>query len=97
LLWYQSFYAFWRSSPRLWQETCQPCPALPQLPRPTSRHAYGKKGILEKAISNFTEAIPLDANNASAYYNRGLAYSKRRNLNKANGDFATAKRLKAGQ
>jgi Flp pilus assembly protein TadD len=54
-------------------------------------------GNFEKAISDYNEAIRLDPKSALAYVGRGNAYTKKGNLNAANSDYATAKRLKAAQ
>ena len=67
---------------------------MPKLPLSDRGTAYAQQRRYAKAISDFTEAIRLDPNSASAYYNRGVACAKTR---KANADFATANRLKAGQ
>jgi hypothetical protein len=52
---------------------------------------YSRQGDHDKAISDFTEAIRLDPNYDSAYFSRGFAYGM-----VAYADFATAKRIHAG-
>ena len=64
-------------------------PALIALPTEISRY--------DKAISDYTEAIRLNPNDALAYNNRGAAYRRRGNLAKAKADFLMANRLKTGQ
>jgi len=54
-------------------------------------------GDCDKAISDYDEAIRLDPNLALAYLGRANAYTKQGNLDAANADYATAKRLKAAQ
>jgi len=48
----------------------------------------------DKAIGDYTEAIRLDPKCAEAYHNRGLAYSQKGDIAKADGDFAQAKKLR---
>ena len=43
----------------------------------TGAVAYGRKGELDKAIADYTEAIRLDPKHAQAYYDRGGAYKRR--------------------
>jgi tetratricopeptide (TPR) repeat protein len=52
-----------------------------------------QRGLLDEAISNYTEAIRLDPKNADAYYNRALAYQREGKSAQASDDFATAKQL----
>jgi tetratricopeptide (TPR) repeat protein len=49
-------------------------------------------GDLDRAISDYTEAIRLDPNNARGYYNRGDIY-RERNLDRAIADLTAAIRL----
>jgi tetratricopeptide (TPR) repeat protein len=44
-------------------------------------------GRLEKAITDFTQAIALDPNNASTYDNRGLVYDKLKQYPEAIADY----------
>ena len=74
-----------------------PTPAIDAKAPFDSGNAFFDKKEYNKAISAFTEAIRLDPNFAPAYDDRGMAYAKQGNLDKASADFATAKRLKAGQ
>ena len=45
--------------------------------------AYGKQRDLDKAIADFSEAIRLDPELDSAYYNRGYAYAKKGDSDRA--------------
>jgi len=74
-----------------------PTPAIDAKAPFDSGNAFFDKKEYNKAISAFTEAIRLDPNLVPAYNNRGTAYAEQGNLDKADADFATAKRLKAGQ
>jgi tetratricopeptide (TPR) repeat protein len=73
-----------------------PTPAIDAKAPLDSGNAFFDKKEYDKAISAFTEAIRLDPNLVPAYNNRGTAYAKQGNRDKADADFATAKRLKAG-
>ena len=53
-----------------------------------------KKGNVDKAIDDFTEAIRLDSRYAMAYYNRGLAYEKKGEPDKAVADLDAVVRLR---
>jgi tetratricopeptide (TPR) repeat protein len=55
----------------------------------------GYNGSFDKAINDFTEAIRLDPNYASACDGPKNAYLRTGNRPKANADVATARRLKA--
>jgi Flp pilus assembly protein TadD len=55
--------------------------------------AYGKKGDLDKAIADYTEAIRLRPQYAKAYYNRGTAYREKGMNSEAEADFVQAKKL----
>lgn len=50
-------------------------------------------GNLDAAIACFDEAIRLNPNDAAAYFNRGLAYLKKGDEDKAAADFKRAKEL----
>jgi tetratricopeptide (TPR) repeat protein len=50
-------------------------------------------GAVDKAMTEFTEAIHLDPNCLQAYLNRGYAYGKRREYDKAIADYTEAIRL----
>jgi Flp pilus assembly protein TadD len=51
------------------------------------------KGDQDKAIADYNEAIRLKPENARAYFNRGIAYQAKGDLDKAEQDFAKAKAL----
>ena len=51
---------------------------------------YFAKGSLDKAISDFTQAIQLDGNNAKTYLNRGNAHRAKNEFEKAIMDFNLA-------
>ena len=55
--------------------------------------AYGKKGDLDKAIADYTEAIRRDPKLVKAYNNRGVAYAKKGENDKAIADYTEAVRL----
>ena len=52
-----------------------------------------KKKDYAKAISDYNTAIRIDPNDATSYYNRGLAYRQQGENDKAQADFAKAKQL----
>ena len=55
---------------------------------PTSTAAApGTKGDFDRAIADFGQAIRLDPKDAQAYYNRGIAWEKKRSLQEALADF----------
>ena len=54
---------------------------------------FNDKGNYGAAISEFTEAIRLNSNLASAYYLRSYAYRKLGQIDKAEADLATARQL----
>ena len=56
-------------------------------------NAYAKKGDLDRAISDFNEAIDLDLKNAAAFYNRGNAYLEKGDFDRAISDFDDAIKL----
>ena len=47
----------------------------------------------DKGLEDFTEAIRLDRNNGTAYYNRGWVYKEQGRLDEAIADFTEAIRL----
>jgi tetratricopeptide (TPR) repeat protein len=49
------------------------------LPLTNRANAYAQKGMHEKAIADYTAALRIDPNNASAFRNRGLVYLKQKN------------------
>ncbi|MGA7702853.1 MAG: tetratricopeptide repeat protein, partial [Thermoguttaceae bacterium] len=55
--------------------------------------AYYKKGDIDRAINDCTEAIRVDPNLVLAYLNRGAAYLKKGDKAKAKADFDEAKKL----
>ena len=55
--------------------------------------AWIKKGDLDNAIKDYTEAIQLDQTNALAYTSRGRAWGKKRDLDNAIKDFTEAIRI----
>ena len=52
--------------------------------------AYAKRGYLEGAIADYTEAIRLDPKHATAYYNRGKAWRAKGNYDRAIADYTEA-------
>jgi len=58
--------------------------------------AYQSGGELDKAISDFSEAIRLEPKDALAFNNRGIAYDKKGDFALAIADFSTALKLKPG-
>ena len=54
------------------------------------------KGDQERAIADFSQSIRLDARNALAFYNRGLAYWDRREFDTALADYEQAIRINPG-
>jgi tetratricopeptide (TPR) repeat protein len=40
-------------------------------------NAYGRKGLYDEAIKDYTKAIQVNPKYAEAYYNRGIAYYKK--------------------
>ena len=55
--------------------------------------AYKAKGDLERAITDYNEAIRLDPKYADAYYNRAIAYKAKGDLDRAIADYNEAIRL----
>jgi tetratricopeptide (TPR) repeat protein len=47
----------------------------------------GAKGDLDQAIADYNQAIRLDPKDTKAYYNRGMAWEKKRSLQAALADF----------
>ncbi len=58
--------------------------------------AKGKAGDADGAIADYTEAIRLNPNAASAFYNRAVARQAKGDRRGATADFTQAKRLNAG-
>ena len=54
---------------------------------------YGSQGKFDSAITHFTEAINLNRQFAEAYYNRGFAYEKSGDIERAIADYSTALHL----
>ena len=50
-------------------------------------------GQYDRAIADYTEAIRINPNDATAYNNRGVAYEKKGDKTKAEKDFARVKQL----
>jgi tetratricopeptide (TPR) repeat protein len=55
--------------------------------------AYARKGDLDHAIADFSEAIRLDPKLAAGYHNRGNAYQAKSDFDRAIADFGEAIRL----
>jgi tetratricopeptide (TPR) repeat protein len=55
--------------------------------------AYGLKGEVDRAISDYTKAIELDPNYAPAYTNRGRAYTSKGDYTRAVADVTKASEL----
>lgn len=55
-----------------------------------------RRGELDDALADYTEAIRLDPKNAEAYNNRALVYNKKGELDKAIADFNDAIKIKPG-
>jgi tetratricopeptide (TPR) repeat protein len=60
------------------------------LPLTNRANAYAQKGMPEKAIADYTAALRIDPNNASAFRNRGLVYLKHKNYTLALADLDRA-------
>ena len=54
---------------------------------------YGRKGDLDRAVTDYGEAIRLEPDYADAYYERGKAYDKKGDHRRADDDYAEAARL----
>jgi len=54
---------------------------------------HEKKGDMDAAIADFTEAIRLNPDLAEAHYNRGVVYGSKGDKTNAGKDFARAKQL----
>jgi hypothetical protein len=68
--------------------------------RLSPRRRQAHQELSARALSwnrHYNVAIRLDPNSADAFINRGTAYAEQGNRDKADADFATTKRLKAGQ
>jgi len=48
---------------------------------------------LDKAISDYTEAIRLNPNNAEIYYNRGVGYGEKGDYDRTIADYESAMRI----
>ena len=59
--------------------------------------SYLRKGNLDNAIADLSEAIRLDPNNASVYCDRSHAYERKGNLNKAKADIEQAEKLQSSK
>jgi tetratricopeptide (TPR) repeat protein len=55
--------------------------------------AWLRKGELDKAVADYTEAIRLDPQDASTFHNRGIAWSNKKEHDQAIADFDEAIRL----
>ena len=79
--------------------TARPTPRPIQTPTPTSReysqiaYDFAVKSEYEKAIENYDEAIRLNPQYGSVYYNRGIAYRNLGQQEIADRDFQKAKEL----
>lgn len=84
------------------QASKAPSPKSTKLALKQSQDAYAralahrKARRFGKAIAEFTNAIKLNRNNASAYLDRGVAYVMKGQDNRALSDFSEAIRLKPG-
>jgi tetratricopeptide (TPR) repeat protein len=58
-------------------------------------NAYARKGLYDKAISDYNKAIELDPSNAKGYVNRGIAYFGKGQHEQAISNFTKAIRLKS--
>jgi Tfp pilus assembly protein PilF len=56
-------------------------------------NAWSDKGDLDRAITDYTEAIHLDPNDANAYASRGKAYQSKKEYDRAIADYDQAIRL----
>ena len=56
-------------------------------------YVYARKGELDKAIADFTEAIRLDAEDGEAYFQRALAYARKKDMDQALADYKEVFRL----
>ena len=54
---------------------------------------YHAKGDLDRALTDFNNAIEFDPKSAAAYYNRGLVYWAKGDLDRAFADYNKAKEL----
>ena len=57
--------------------------------------AYGRKGEIDRAVKDYTEAIRLKPDDEPAFFARGLAYENKGDQAKADPDFAQSDALKA--
>src|SRR5260221_14230859 len=57
-------------------------------------NAYDDKGDHDHAIADYTQAIRLDPNYASAYMERGIVYKRLKEYDRAVQDFSEAIRIK---
>ena len=57
-------------------------------------NAYRKKGAVDSAIADYSEAIRLDRNHARAYFNRGCIYGERGQIDQAIADYTEAIRVR---
>ena len=59
--------------------------------------AYGAKGEIDQAISDFDQAIKLNPKSTQAFYNRGLTLRNRGDLDRTLADFDQTIRLNPNQ
>jgi tetratricopeptide (TPR) repeat protein len=55
--------------------------------------AYGAKGLHDRAIQDFDQAIKLDPSDADNFYERSLAKAKKGDKQGADADLAAARRI----
>lgn len=82
----------WQDEMRLWENVIKRFPNL-YIPYYQYGLIYSHRGLLDKAISNYSKGLQLNPTHAEGYYNRGIAYYKKGLLDKAISDYNKALRL----
>ena len=59
----------------------------------TAASTHYEREDYDRAIADFDQAIRLDAKNANAFYNRGIAYHEKHDYDRAIADFDQAIKL----
>ncbi len=73
----------WQNSEALWGRVTSAFPKSVSFAHNNLGNTYYEKGELDKAISEYNQALSLKSNYADAHYNLGVAYSDKGMLDEA--------------